>query len=304
MTLRVRTAPAAVLAYVLCCVVLFLLMDHEVVWPINWWLAGAAFITANIAVGYLTASGLAPALGLLVGVAMVLVGLKEHAVAFAAFGSLFLMAPAVVLIAIGVVIAKARARLTRDRPAGHAGTVVGFGAMAFAAVPLALAVVGGEVRATHLHPIAIDERTGALAGVPLGSTRHDIELAFGPHPRACGWCEGATTPNPVGRHRAYSMHYPGLTFRLRDGRLVDTIIETQRAQTRKGLGVGDSISLISDAYPQLHCADIFLGSDSDYPAGYCTGKTGPHTWMYFAADRIVHGAPVYSIEIANHPIQP
>ncbi len=73
-------------------------------------------------------------------------------------------------------------------------------------------------------------------------------------------------------------------------------ISAERAHTRAGVGVGDSLDEIRSAYPRLRCDVANSGTEYvEYP--YCTGKVTRRRHVWFGGD------PVRTVTISVAPLE-
>ena len=180
---------------------------------------------------------------------------------------------------------------------------------ASAPVAIALAQQGDIVRQHRSNPLIIDEHAGRVDGVGIGDPAARVIAAFGTAPRWTitqpdspldlkpGDYLGSTYVPSHGRGTPYVLRFPHAAFDVTGGRVNFIQLTDTNAQTRRGIGPGDSIALVQDLYPQLHCAEGDAGEDEPIPFRFCTGQTGPHSYMYFSGNYTKHGTPITDITI-------
>ncbi len=215
----------------------------------------------------------------------------------------FVPVAAALPMAIGV-IARHRLRTTVTTTV----SVLAGAGLAFAFLPAAHAYVEKHrtVRVHRSHPVLIDEREGTVSGAGLGDRLSHIMSTFGPAlvddpttgygPLAGdGNTDGPEIPNLVHER---DLRYRNLFFAA-DNRVRYLAVADRQAQLSRGVGPGDSISLVRRAYPGLNCREETTGADADifYPA--CEGTLARGVWAYIAGDYTRPGVPVSQIWLAD-----
>jgi hypothetical protein len=210
---------------------------------------------------------------------------------------------AALMIAIGVAIGR---RITLGS--------LGVGALvaAIAVVSLAPAALGfiqrhRTVRVHRSQPIAIDERAGTVSGVGLGDGVNQVISKFGhTGPRGpyggIGPFEGDDSTGgpqvlPVLTHEK-NLRYRKLYFAT-DGRVRYLAVADKQARLSRGVGPGDSISLVKRAYPELKCGEDVTGADADIYDPACHGQIAPGVWAYINGDYTKPGSPVIEVWLAD-----
>jgi hypothetical protein len=131
-------------------------------------------------------------------------------------------------------------------------------------------------------------------GVGLGASRAAALAALGPPPRSQG---GSVAPlgddfdgiggppfiaTPGSSHEA--LRYRGVSVLLSDRRVHGFVITDGEAETREGVGVGDSLGLAEDRYPSLDCGIAEADEFRTFP--YCGGRIAARRWIWFGQDPI------------------
>lgn len=98
------------------------------------------------------------------------------------------------------------------------------------------------------------------------------------------------------------LRYPSSVFEIRNGTIRAIKIIDQRAWTTKGLGPGDSISLVSHAYPESHCSQDYIANETPQPYPYCSVELSPSRWLTFFADNQATGTPIVGVWLTVRPI--
>ena len=310
--LELRLALAAYLAGL---VLLTLELGSSDRLPLPWWLVVVTFLSLHVGAGLLLRQWRWLGLFILLVPVAVVVGLMLENPLVLIFGGVFLAPPALVPLALGVGVGKAlerRDRWTRFSVRQRASAVAG-AMVALAVLPMLVALINKArtVRVERPHPVAIDERRGAVLGVGLGDRASRVRAVFGAAPRwggdqstgpldEDGGALGSPSAGPS--RRDTFLRYPKHSFWINGDRVWSVDIIDRGAQTRRGLGVGDSLSLVEDAYPTLRCEEGDAGSDEPDPFPYCSGRTGPGTYIYFGADYTKPGTPVTAITLARRPM--
>jgi hypothetical protein len=127
------------------------------------------------------------------------------------------------------------------------------------------------VSVTPHHPEWVDLRgVGAFRGVHLGELTAGVVRTLG-QPMGYGTSASTTQPPvgaelPGGPAGAVTLSYPNLGVYARHDRVVWIVVTAPGAQTRRGIGVGDSLALARRAYPLLRC-DQHDSSTDEGPIG-------------------------------------
>lgn len=173
-----------------------------------------------------------------------------------------------------------------------------------AALLVAAALTGagcssGEVGVPSATPHRIDERRGTFDGIALGTPESRIVRRFGPDQ---GEPNGPTSPlgtdefgggsprselsrTPTPNDRKASLRYDGMSFSTFNRRVYVMVSALQRTKTLRGVGVGDGLSEVRRAYPELVCgtATDDFGRDT---FEYCTAEVHPGRFLYFGSDPV------------------
>ena len=278
--------PTARLAFAL---VVYLLVGGAVLtanaWdPLGGALGAVVLAAASVALGLLLASWWAVLLGAPLTVIVVIVTAPDDPLA--PLGGLIVGATAAIAIAVGVAVAKlATRRVERAWP-----RALGAAGMAAAGV----ATVGGlalelrEFDDTPAAPVLLDERSGTYRGLRVGMPLEQARSMLGPgvdgdpglSPAPLGEDHGDISgPSAMPGYRY--LRYPSLVV-MHERRKVSGYITTAGdAETRAGVGVGDSLSIAEKRYRPLDCDDVTFG-DSTIPSyRACEGRlpSGPVIWF-------------------------
>jgi hypothetical protein len=148
------------------------------------------------------------------------------------------------------------------------------------------------VSVTPRHPELVDLRgAGAFRGVHLGELTVGVVRTLG---APTGYATSASTTQPSagaelpgGPADAVSLSYTDLAVYTRDDRVVWIVVTSPDAQTRRGIGVGDSLAVARRAYPLLRCDPHDSSTDE--------GPTGPP----ICRERVRQGL---NIELIGDPI--
>jgi hypothetical protein len=216
---------------------------------------------------------------------------------------------AVVATALMIAIGAAVGRAAGPQSSAVVASLVG----AIALLSLAPATLGyiqkhRTVRVHRSHPMLIDERRGKVSGAGLGDHPDEITSTFGRVPVA-----GVSSPvvplddddgsyggPPVLPLLVHEMNlrYHKLFFSA-DNRVRYLAVADKQARLSRGIGPGDSISLVKRAYPELKCEEETTGADADihYPA--CYGRIAPGVWAYINGDYTKPGVPVVEIWLGD-----
>jgi hypothetical protein len=307
-----------VAAYVAALVLLTLELGSGERLPLSGLLVLAGFLGAHVGAGLLLGQWRWVALCFLLLPVAVTAGAISDDFFLAVTGVIFLVPASAVCLAIGVGSAKL---LDRSEPGGGSPdrkrrNLVAAGLLSLAALPLPWASVDKErtVRVERPNSIPLDEERGSIMGVGLGDSAAKVRSVFGQAPpwtmgQPLGPRDGEDDvggptylPTAPGRADTF-LRYRKHSFWISGGRVWSIQTIERRAQTNRRVGVGDSLSLVKQAYPQLRCDEGSVGSDAPIPFPYCTGQTGPRSYIYFSADYNRAGTPVTSITLFPLPIE-
>lgn len=304
----------AVTGYVAALVVLAIELGNANRRPIPWSLAALGFLAMHLGTGFFVRQWRwLPLPLLLVAIAVVVGAMTEN------FGAFFLVVVAtpvgLLLFVLAVGIGRLVERRARARPARRRMTwAVAAASLVLVPLPLLVAVVDKHrtVRGEGGRPILIEEHRGKI-GVGLRDSAAKVRQALGPPaPRsqnrlvipldADDHLHGIPSSPAYGGRRTRLLVYRKVAFTLVDGRVVGLDIIDRRARTRRDVRVGDSLSLVRRAYPELRCGEGDAGSDEPVPFPFCTGRTGRGVYAYFGADYRKAGTPVTNVTFYTRPI--
>jgi hypothetical protein len=147
------------------------------------------------------------------------------------------------------------------------------------------------------HPELVGLRVGSFRGVHLGEDTRAVvrtlgkPVKWGDFPTPTDASEGATPPSGPGE--AISLDYADIAIDTKAGRVVWIVTISPRAQTSRGVGVGDSLALARRAYPHLTCASHDSGVDEAFGPPFCYAHMRPGVNIELIGDPIlaivVHG---------------
>jgi len=184
--------------------------------------------------------------------------------------------------------------------ARRAGTL----AVGLAAVVIVVVVVvvhewpAGPVDVTPVHPEAIRLSDGSFRGVHLGEGTKDILRTLG---RPVRWGElpsptGASGDEelPSGPGDTISLDYRDFAVAVRKGKAVWMVTISPNAQLRRGVNVGDSLSIAEHRLPRLRCSAHDSSNDEGgYGPPICQYRVHPGVNLEIIGDPIttiaVHG---------------
>lgn len=279
--------------------------------PMPWWLVLAGFVGAQLGAGFLIGQWRWLALPLLFVPAAGTAAALSDSDLLAAIGAVLLTGAGLPLLALGIGSAKVLGLTVSVRSSRVlAGVAVAMLAVVVLPLPIALVQKHRTVRFEGARPRIIDERRGAIAGVGLGDRPAGVLAAFGQgrtsrtdrdtgplDPPDCS-CDAASVPSGPSRRASY-LRYRKLSFQINGDRVWDIEIVDPHARTTRGVGVGDSLSLVRRAYPELHCGESTYGPGEPTYYPFCAGRTGPGASIYFSADYTRPGTPVMYITVAS-----
>jgi hypothetical protein len=219
----------------------------------------------------------------------------------------FAVAGAAAMIAIGVTIG----RVVNLSSFEVWALATGIAVLAFAPAAVAYVQRHRTVRVHRSHPLLIDEREGTVSGVGLGDRVSEIVSAFGPAPVTdsnSGYGPLESDDNADGLSTRELAHERDLRYRrlyfAADTRVRYLAVTDRHARLSKGVGPGDSMSLIRRAYPGLYCREETTGADGDIFYPVCDGQIAPSVWAYVAGDYTQPGVPVSQIWLADADFVP
>lgn len=296
-------------------VVLAVLVSNDPAAKIGPWFFGwvLSALAAGVLIGRWSALRLALVTVLAIGF------FAEHSPATRLINGAFLAMLSLVGLAVAVGATKLVASRTDLRGSHRPAAVIGGGLALLSCCALALAHVNRQfVVVKRAHPLPIDEFSGRFRGVGIGDTPERVQAALGIAPR---WRVTDDT-HPVGDDSSTILggpsfgqapgekldddgflRYRGVSLATNNGRVRSLEITTPRAETKHGLGIGDSIQRVRRIYPQLSCVDGNAGTDgSTLPYPYCTGEIAPDRYIFFTGDYDMHGSPIVDIWLASVPM--
>jgi hypothetical protein len=151
-------------------------------------------------------------------------------------------------------------------------------------------------------PVLVDPAKGTVQGVSLGATKAQAVARLGPAPPWNGdqsvqplkedWDEiGAPSAMPF-PGTPDVLRYDHTTVVLENGRVISVVTAERGATTPGGVGVGDDLDTVREAYPTLRCWDAPSGGGhGTYPV--CSGRLSGDRWLWFGRD------PIKSISLAS-----
>ena len=184
--------------------------------------------------------------------------------------------------------------------ARRAGTlVVGLATGAIVAVVVVVHEwSAGPVDLTPVHPEAIRLSDGSFRGVHLGEGTKDILRTLGrpvrwgafPSPTAASGDEEL----PTGPGDTISLDYRDFAVAMRKGKAVWMVTISPHAQLRRGVNVGDSLSIAERRLPRLRCSPHDSSNDEGgYGPPICQYRVRPGVNLEIIGDPIttiaVHG---------------
>jgi hypothetical protein len=151
-------------------------------------------------------------------------------------------------------------------------------------------------------PVLVDPVAGTVQGVALGDTRAQVEAKLGPAPPWNGdqsvapleedWTEIGAPSAMSYSGRPYVLRYPHTSVELENGRVIAVTTAERGAVTPSGVGVGDDLGSVRQAYPSLNCGEApIAGGHGGYPA--CRGRLAQGRWLWFGED------PIRSMSLAS-----
>jgi MFS family permease len=161
-------------------------------------------------------------------------------------------------------------------------------------------------------PLLVDARVASYRGVGLGDSRKAAEKVFGPPEahssrviRLPGGAAEAGAPLRIPRTLTPRSPTPPIAYRYADGtavlfaggRVEALVITSSSAETARGVGVGDALAKVRQAYPHAYCAGQRAAS-SVLGVPYCTVPLEGGRSLRFGQD------PVASITVASPPLLP
>lgn len=284
--------------------------------PLASWLVIAGFVGVHVGAGLALGEWRWLALSLLLVPAAAVAGALSGNGVLAVVGGALYAGAGLPPLALGIGGAKLLGRITVSVRLKRVLTAGAVALLALVALPLPLALVEKHrtVRVEGARPRMIDERRGTIAGVGLGDRPAGVQATFGSaqpwrteqdtgplDPPDCRCDTASASPEPSDRDTF--LRYRKLSFWINGGRVRSIEIADPGARTTRGIGVGDSLSLVRRAYPELDCSESSYSEES-IPYPFCAGRTGARTSIYFSADYSRPGTPVMDITVASRFDQP
>ena len=258
----------------------------------------AAWALASVGLGLVV--GHAWALGaplLVVALSVVLPARGEHGEFLSGWSLVPVVGTMLALAGSGLALSRLASTLGDGRRAIRVATVAGGLCLGLAASAAGWGV-WRDVRVvdrTPARPILVDERTGAYRGLRIGLPARQVRERFG-SPVLGDPTRGAA---PLGQDGRELSGGPGPApgrevWRYRDvvvfigrGRVLGFAVTDERAQTRRGVGIGDSLAVASRAYGDLYCNRPDAGYRSAVPRYlYCVRDLNPSGYVWFGGDPI------------------
>ena len=167
-------------------------------------------------------------------------------------------------------------------------------------------------QADRPRPIVLDEIRGSYRGTTIGDRRSEARRRHGPSQRPAGSDDSGPvgsdedgTPgswNPPGSAAVSppDLDYRGRSYlveqRPRDPRVYGIIVTDRRAQTSRGVGIGDTLAFALQRYTQLRC-DV-VGPLTEYvrpPFAACHARIAARRYLAFGKN------PIRSITLMTVP---
>ncbi len=223
------------------------------------------------------------------------------------------------ILGIGIAIGWLVRRLT-PTSAGRVLPIVAAGMFVLACLPYPVAVIeaGRTVRVAHAELGGIDGPAGTFRGVGLGQATAAVTARFGRPPVG----EAGTNPDPYGPLAGGSvfdgpgsldvgsppvdtfLRYPEVAFQIRRGRVRWVQIIDPAEATSAGVGVGDSMSRVRQAYPAARCGEDSIHEEPDYVAyPYCEVRLSADRWLAFFGTYREPGKPVLGIWLSTYRLE-
>lgn len=180
-------------------------------------------------------------------------------------------------------------------------------------VPVAIIDARRTVTVERVRPLAIDERAGTFRGAGLGDSLDAVRARLGrgervlpddPRSRGVGpdVITGPIYLDATGDELRYGRD---LSFLLDDNRRVEAVeVADRRAQTRAGVGPGDSLSRFRAAYPDLRCTEGCQGSDVPIPYPSCSVRLAERRWLYVGGTYNRRGRPAVVLILSRRRVGP
>lgn len=150
-----------------------------------------------------------------------------------------------------------------------------------------------------------------MEGVGVGDSEAEVRRVFGRPEIASG---GPYTPlgeshvevgGPVsiptpGREPPPVLRYDDVAFLIVDGRVLSLMVTADGSDTTRGVGVGDDLEDVREAFPGIRCGESPPFGESilplDEPEGYpyCRGMLRPQRFVWFGED------PVGNVTITDY----
>jgi hypothetical protein len=148
----------------------------------------------------------------------------------------------------------------------------------------------------------IDEMASSYRGISLGDSEARVEANLGhatrgqslfPLKSSASWLElggpnlipTPTSCRPSSQSRRAALRYTEVVALVCDQSVYALLIFDQRAETSRGVGIGDPLREVSDSYGGVQCRDTARG-DAGVPFKYCAGSLEQGRYIWFGGDPI------------------
>jgi hypothetical protein len=299
-------AGAAAVGYVVVVTALLVAATRADRFPLEPVTAAIALVAPPLGAGALGRSwwllGLVP---LPAGIGFGLAAVSSNPFVPLAYGALLALA-ALMLIPVGVAVGR---RVDHGRLPLLAAAAIAAGLLV---VPVSVLQRHRTVDVDRADPVPVDEGAGTFRGVGLGDTLTQVRKRLGagervlpndPRSRGVG-PEGVTTGPSFLPTGGDELRYGrDLSFLLDEDRRVEYVeIADRRAQTRAGVGPGDSLELFGKAYPEMRCDEGSAGSDAPIPYPQCTVQIGGRRWLYVGGTYDLPGEPAVVLILSRRRV--
>lgn len=149
----------------------------------------------------------------------------------------------------------------------------------------------------------LDERAGAYGAIGIGSAVEDLRRVLGePRHRGGGYAPAGRLPSDVGVPMSIPSpgggapavyRYDDLAFLLSGEGVYSFMVTAEKAETTRGVGVGDSLDQAREAYSAMKCGKAVAGEPlfpfQDTPTySYCRAVLAPKRFLWFGKDPIAN----------------
>ena len=141
-------------------------------------------------------------------------------------------------------------------------------------------------------PLRVDEDKASFRGVAVGDSVRRAREVLGPGRRGSGGSEplgvdASKVSTPISMPDSAALRYRDVVVYLARGRVAGFTTTASDAETKAGVGVGDSLRVSERVYRRLECDTATHTGDEITPAyPYCAARLGEGRYLWFGGNPI------------------